>query len=742
MSNMYFVPFRPAYDSAGISVPGSKHYFTVSDGGTGGDVPSAPFLDAALTIPASNPVVANGAGKIPTIYLDENITYRVRIYDRDAEVGVSTPLEEYAPYVPGAMGPKGDKGDPGGNVMATGLFTALPGQTIPAGADVARTAGYSTTGVGIADYAYDPAVDAAYVAANPLSSFLSANGRGFHWISREKTTPLEFGAVGDGDSANAAADTAAFASAIASGKRVRIPTGFTFRTNAQVPLVSGVEIEGDGGVIDFIASGGSPWLFALTGNIDKAAIRGVTFTCSTDIGFTALVRLNPASGETLSDLDFSDNIVAYAPATGPGSGDRWFIAGTGYGSRLNLKANRNRIEGPMQLVATPAGAGLLDGFEFNDNWLHNCRSNAISLLVIGTIGGGYANTVQNGEVSRNHISADAYTAIGIALGVDAPSPAADRNVILRNIRLLENDIRLTGVANSIGINCNVGQLASTIGGFDSVADTIIIDGGKVQAATAVQMAVNEGTGAVGAAKYTNFSMTGLRRVQGDITLYNMADGALLRNVDSSAASVRLGSGNGRIESECNHFTTFVPLDANAEFTWLARHDTYVGSASSIDRVVTLNANAGKVQKAEFDHCTIDSSTTAAFGIRSAIYTTGAGNPTVEVRNLTSSTDWGVSRYEVDTGSITDTTGGRWFSAAYDPPSLAAGAMDAVQTMTATGAAVGDDVRIVFNQPLQGLRLETWVSAADTISYRFSNPTAGAVDLGAGQVRATFIRPTL
>jgi hypothetical protein len=96
MSKMYFLPFRPAFDSAGVSVPGSQHYFTLA----GTNTPSAPFTDAALTTRTENPVVANGIGYLDPIYLDPAISYRVRIYDADATVGVDTPLEEYDPYIP------------------------------------------------------------------------------------------------------------------------------------------------------------------------------------------------------------------------------------------------------------------------------------------------------------------------------------------------------------------------------------------------------------------------------------------------------------------------------------------------------------------------------------------------------------------------------------------------------------------------------------------------------------------
>jgi hypothetical protein len=242
---------------------------------------------------------------------------------------------------------------------------------------------------------------------------------------------------------------------------------------------------------------------------------------------------------------------------------------------------------------------------------------------------------------------------------------------------------------------------------------------------------------------TNFIFSSNKVFAGDIVVRNLADEAkFVANSISRSANMRLGENNGTIYSKGNIYGPLGNITNDAVFTWRSSHDTYLGSVSSTDRTVTLNANAGKVQTAYFGHCTIESSTTAASGIRSAIYTVGAGNPTVNVRNLTSSTAWLLGRYEVSTGSITDYTGGRWFSTTYDPPSLAAGALDAVQTITATGALIGDDVRVVFSNALGGLRLDAWVSAADTISFQFSNPTAGAINLNSGNVRVAWSRPTL
>ena len=78
---------------------------------------------------------------------------------------------------------------------------------------------------------------------------------------------------------------------------------------------------------------------------------------------------------------------------------------------------------------------------------------------------------------------------------------------------------------------------------------------------------------------------------------------------------------------------------------------------------------------------------------------------------------------------------RWQNTAtYDPPSLAAAAFDTVQTMTVTGAALGDLVETSFSLNLQGAQLRAWVSAANTVSYQFSNPTAGVLDLASGTVK--------
>lgn len=75
------------------------------------------------------------------------------------------------------------------------------------------------------------------------------------------------------------------------------------------------------------------------------------------------------------------------------------------------------------------------------------------------------------------------------------------------------------------------------------------------------------------------------------------------------------------------------------------------------------------------------------------------------------------------------------SASVNPASIAAGSDEGTtRTVTVSGAALGDRVDATFSLDLQGVELRAWVSAANTVSYRFFNPTGGAVDLASGTVK--------
>lgn len=74
------------------------------------------------------------------------------------------------------------------------------------------------------------------------------------------------------------------------------------------------------------------------------------------------------------------------------------------------------------------------------------------------------------------------------------------------------------------------------------------------------------------------------------------------------------------------------------------------------------------------------------------------------------------------------------SATYDPPSIAASGTTTT-TVTVTDAALGDYAVPSFSLTLSGLVMTAYVSAADTVTVVLFNPTAGAIDIASGTLRA-------
>jgi hypothetical protein len=173
----------------GLPSAGAKATFYYS-----GTTTKAPVYTADdLVTEHSNPVVADAAGSLPSIYLDDTIDYRLVL---TTAAGVTIPGGDVDPYTPGII--EGFKGDPGGNVMAIGLFSGASALSIPVGTDLVRTSGYGEVGQGSADYIYDATVDSAYVAAHPRTSFRSTNGRGFRLDPQQRLAIQMFGGKADG----------------------------------------------------------------------------------------------------------------------------------------------------------------------------------------------------------------------------------------------------------------------------------------------------------------------------------------------------------------------------------------------------------------------------------------------------------------------------------------------------------------------------------------------------------------
>lgn len=95
---------------------------------------------------------------------------------------------------------KGDRGDPGGDASQVGLFAEIPAMTIAPSINAITITGADSIGDAGAGrrFVYDPAVDAAFVAANPSTSARSANGRGFREIAPARRSAFDYRLYGDG----------------------------------------------------------------------------------------------------------------------------------------------------------------------------------------------------------------------------------------------------------------------------------------------------------------------------------------------------------------------------------------------------------------------------------------------------------------------------------------------------------------------------------------------------------------
>lgn len=158
--------------------------------------PLLAYWDAAFTSPAANIRTSNGyainSGSLARIYVDaERYSIRVR-----------NSLGEQVFYAASVEGDPFTSTD-----LSIGLFAALAAAPprVPAIVQTVRTTGYSSLSVGRATYAYDAAVNAAFVAANPRTAFLALDGRGFRLVSDQLITPYQFGAAATEGVDNAAA---------------------------------------------------------------------------------------------------------------------------------------------------------------------------------------------------------------------------------------------------------------------------------------------------------------------------------------------------------------------------------------------------------------------------------------------------------------------------------------------------------------------------------------------------------
>ena len=83
MSKLFTLPKEVILTNAGALIPGAKAYFYAA----GTASPQSVYTEYTLTTPHSDPVLADGNGRFPTIYMDPTLDYKVQITDAaDVEI--------------------------------------------------------------------------------------------------------------------------------------------------------------------------------------------------------------------------------------------------------------------------------------------------------------------------------------------------------------------------------------------------------------------------------------------------------------------------------------------------------------------------------------------------------------------------------------------------------------------------------------------------------------------------------
>lgn len=181
-------------DGTGLAVAGASLTVYVNGSDANGDYTNA---TKATLYSANSAIPGNLLANPITTDINGDYDYYVAdgLYDEVARYGSITEVRSYIQMVDLFETASAISAAAALGMIFISLFTAAPTKSIPIGTDAVQTAGYATSGLGAATYVYDAAVDAAYVAANPRSSFVSANGRGFKLVGDGLLEPRMFGAV-------------------------------------------------------------------------------------------------------------------------------------------------------------------------------------------------------------------------------------------------------------------------------------------------------------------------------------------------------------------------------------------------------------------------------------------------------------------------------------------------------------------------------------------------------------------
>ena len=763
-------------DGDGVVVAGAKGY-VYSDG----VLATGTQLANALGVAVANPMVADSLG-FYSAYATYASKYRIDWY----WLGRKRFVDAYANNTA--------KGDPGGNVMAIGLFTVANTLTIVTGTDLVQTSGYSVTGKGSAQYIYDAAVNAAYVIANPRSSFVSSNGRGYRLSEDQTITPEMFGALG-GTTNDQAAIQAAVNYAVLTGiKEVRFtkaaytswqpafpggsPTAYSgchIVITGDVALIGAeggttITLKGPAGAArtktDGVAAWYSGWLFYIGAGVTKSVLRdlkvvgGITF---------ATVMTNAESNiydkglAMLGDAGYAPNLVTVDHRNvelQDFAGEIWYMGGSlstaqVYVENLKLHNSPQACWNPGSLAKVVAV-----NLEAGDSYQ---PFETISGMGHTYIGGRFYNGTNTSFITTESFNG-AYAYSYPFFTETIPRWTQFIGTRFETVTLVTMGSRMRGnivLVDSQITLVNYGKLCDIDLQIEAWCD--VTSNGSIVLLNGVVSATTQVTGAPGGIYYQtprdiHIEITAKRTERAQTAGYKWANAVLLPGglIDRQSCAFYIkgdltvagglpaaflntpaaGSQFPLIEWAENSFSSDVAYPS-ANFS-VGTGITTMGISVQAGGTYTMTlTNANSYQFAQRQRMRITHSGTVG---QVKLPASGSGYTLKEARILYNSWDYIDLRWDyysnvwVEDAYYTRTPLILSGTATYDPPSLVDGA-GTTTTVTVTGAALGDKATASFSLDLQGISVTAYVSAANIVSVRFQNESGGTLDLASGTLYA-------
>ena len=749
------------FDNNGQPLSGGKIY-TYAAGTT---TPQATYTSATGVTPHSNPIVLDSAGRVPggEIWLTDGLVYKfvietstaILIGTYDNITGVNSNFVNYAVqeeiqtatagqtvfnlttinYQPGTNSLSvfidGVNQYLGGSYLETDSDTVTFTSGLHVGAEVkfttAVTLSSGTTTADLVVYAPPFTGASATNVEDKLAQYVSVK---------------DFGAVGNGITD----DTAAFQAAFSSGEYgIFVPNGTYI-----VDSVTGSDIYLFGsGTIKKKAATKDEMIYLTGSNV----IEGVTFdydwtNAAQTLPYFANISLRQDQGVitvrnckfvrsfaralyvegatlTLSGSSFSEGaphnnqsggnerVTSYVDIQADLLTDEQFVEITG-----NSFVGTSLVTANLHLNPTGIfiNAQALDGIRYKSvnivgNTLIACSQNAGAGNVTGAIDtyDGVENLVISGNTIRlfsyagikvqnsGNVSITGNTVTEGAAPVGAAVDHSNGIILAEKVRSAVTEQYNGVIANNIVTDCRYTGIYNNI-------DNVSITGNVVNNVT---------KNVVGSAIYNEGSFVTImsnvcQNIEGIMIYTNNADRVKIIGNDLDAGQVATDAG-------IFFYNTDIIIIGNTVFS-------NSGSSSS-----GIRTNAAS-------NCTISGN--RINGYLYGVDIRDAPGPTTAIDvGVNIVTNNGTSSLTNITAGVTNSSQARRTMPAmqfiYDAPSLAPGVSDTVQTLTLTGAAVGDAVNISGSTDTKGLIMNAWVSAADTISYFLSNPTGnpnGTVDL--------------